>query len=80
MYRYLRYVPKNRLSRAVGRLVHARLPRPVARRLVRWFARNTPWARTSIDWSAASPGTRQVKRTRSASPGRSMTFAPAAMR
>lgn len=39
MYRYLRYVPKNHLSRAVGRLVHARLPRPVARRLVRWFAR-----------------------------------------
>lgn len=38
MYRYLRYVPKNHLSRAVGRLVHARLPRPVARRLVRWFA------------------------------------------
>jgi phosphatidylserine decarboxylase len=38
MYRYLRYVPKNRLSRAVGRLVHARLPRPIARRLVRWFA------------------------------------------
>lgn len=39
MYRYLRYVPKNRLSRAVGRLVHARLPRPVARWLVHWFAR-----------------------------------------
>lgn len=39
MYRYLRYVPKNRLSRAVGRLVHARLPRPIARRLVHWFAR-----------------------------------------
>jgi phosphatidylserine decarboxylase len=38
MYRYLRYVPKNRLSRMVGRLVHARLPRPVARRVVRWFA------------------------------------------
>lgn len=38
MYRYLRYVPKNRLSRTVGRLVHARLPRPLARRLVRWFA------------------------------------------
>ncbi len=38
MYRYLRYVPKNHLSRLVGRLVHARLPRPVARRLVRWFA------------------------------------------
>lgn len=39
MYRYLRYVPKNRLSRMVGRVVHARLPRPIARRLVRWFAR-----------------------------------------
>lgn len=38
MYRYLRYVPKNHLSRAVGRLVHARLPQPIARRLVRWFA------------------------------------------
>lgn len=39
MYRYLRYVPKNRLSRAIGRLVHARLPRPVARMLVHRFAR-----------------------------------------
>lgn len=39
VYRYLRYVPKNRLSRAVGRLVHARLPRPLARVLVRRFAR-----------------------------------------
>ena len=39
MYRYLRYVPKNRLSRTIGRLVHTRLPAPVARRLVRWFAR-----------------------------------------
>ena len=39
MYRYLRYVPKNRLSRAVGRLVHARLPRPIARLLVHRFAR-----------------------------------------
>ncbi|HKO58018.1 MAG TPA: archaetidylserine decarboxylase [Thermoanaerobaculia bacterium] len=38
MYRYLRYVPKNHLSRAVGRLVHARWPPPIARRLVRWFA------------------------------------------
>jgi len=38
LYRYLRYVPKNHLSRAIGRLVHARLPRPVSRRLVRWFA------------------------------------------
>lgn len=39
MYRYLRYVPKNHLSRFAGRLVHARLPRPLARRLVHWFAR-----------------------------------------
>ena len=39
MYRYLRYVPKNHLSRTVGRLVHARLPQPIARRLVRWFAK-----------------------------------------
>ena len=39
MYRYLRYVPKNRLSRTAGRLVHAKLPPPIARRLVRWFAR-----------------------------------------
>jgi phosphatidylserine decarboxylase len=38
LYRYLRYVPKNRLSRLVGRLVHAPLPQPIARRLVRWFA------------------------------------------
>lgn len=39
MYRYLRYVPKNHLSRFIGRLVHARLPRPIARRLVLWFAK-----------------------------------------
>jgi phosphatidylserine decarboxylase len=38
LYRYLRYVPKNHLSRAIGRLVHARMPKPIARRLVRWFA------------------------------------------
>jgi phosphatidylserine decarboxylase len=38
MYRFLRYVPKNHLSRTVGRLVHVRFPRPIARRLVRWFA------------------------------------------
>lgn len=38
MYRYLRYVPKNHLSRTIGRLVHARLPQPIARHLVRWFA------------------------------------------
>jgi phosphatidylserine decarboxylase len=39
MYRFLRYVPKNRMSRFVGRLVHVRLPKPLARRLVHWFAR-----------------------------------------
>jgi phosphatidylserine decarboxylase len=39
VYRYLRYVPKNRLSRVMGRLVHARLPRPLARMLVHRFAR-----------------------------------------
>lgn len=39
MYRFLRYVPKNHLSRLVGRLVHVRLPKPLARRLVHWFAR-----------------------------------------
>lgn len=39
MYRYLRYVPKNRLSRMIGRLVHARLPRPLARMLVHRFAK-----------------------------------------
>jgi phosphatidylserine decarboxylase len=39
MYRFLRYVPKNHLSRAIGRLVHVPLPKPVARRLVHWFAR-----------------------------------------
>ena len=38
MYRYLRYVPKNRLSRLVGRLVHTRLPAPLARVLVKTFA------------------------------------------
>jgi phosphatidylserine decarboxylase len=51
MYRYLRYVPKNHLSRAVGRLVHARLPQPVARRLVRWFA-----STYEIDIDAADKG------------------------
>lgn len=39
MYQFLRYVPKNHLSRTMGRLLHARLPRPVARRLVQWFAK-----------------------------------------
>lgn len=39
MYRYLRYVPKNHLSRTIGRLVHLPLPRPLARRLVHWFAK-----------------------------------------
>ena len=38
MYRYLRYVPKNHLSRAIGGLVHVRWPQPIARRLVSWFA------------------------------------------
>lgn len=38
MYRYLRYVPKNYLSRLMGRLLHARLPRPLSRRLVKRFA------------------------------------------
>ena len=38
MYRYLRYVPKNHLSRFVGRLMHVRWPKPIARRLVSWFA------------------------------------------
>lgn len=49
MYRYLRYVPKNHLSRFVGRLVHARLPRPLARMLVRRFA-----AAYQIDSDAAA--------------------------
>lgn len=39
MYRFLKFVPKNHLSRLVGRLVHTPLPRPVARRAVKWFAR-----------------------------------------
>lgn len=39
MYRFLRYVPKNHLSRLIGRLVHVKLPKPIARRLVHWFAR-----------------------------------------
>ncbi len=38
MYRYLRYVPKNHLSRTIGRLMHVRWPKPIARRLVHWFA------------------------------------------
>jgi phosphatidylserine decarboxylase len=38
LYQYLRYVPKNHLSRLIGRLVHMRLPPPIARRLVHWFA------------------------------------------
>ena len=48
LYRYLRYVPKNHLSRTIGRLVHMRLPKPLARRLVRWFA-----STYEIDVSAA---------------------------
>lgn len=39
MYRFLRYVPKNHLSRVVGHLVHFPLPKSIARRLVHWFAR-----------------------------------------
>jgi len=39
MYKYLRYFPKNQVSRWVGRLVHARLPRPISRRLVHLFAK-----------------------------------------
>lgn len=39
MYRFLRYVPKNHLSRTIGRLVHLPLPAPLARKLVHWFAR-----------------------------------------
>jgi len=38
MYRFLRYVPKNHMSRTVGRFLHARWPQPIARKLVRWFA------------------------------------------
>ncbi|PYQ26622.1 MAG: phosphatidylserine decarboxylase [Acidobacteria bacterium] len=38
VYRYLRYVPKNHMSRFIGRLMHVRWPKPVARRLVHWFA------------------------------------------
>jgi phosphatidylserine decarboxylase len=38
VYRFLRYVPKNRLSRTIGRLVHWPWPPPIARRLVHWFA------------------------------------------
>ncbi len=49
MYRYLRYIPKNHLSRLIGRLVHVRLPRPIARRMVSWFAKSY-----EIDVSAAS--------------------------
>jgi len=49
LYRFLRYVPKNHLSRFVGRLVHMPLPKPLARRLVHWFARTY-----QIDVDAAS--------------------------
>jgi len=49
LYRYLRYVPKNHLSRTIGRLVHLPLPRPLARKLVHWFARTY-----EIDTDAAS--------------------------
>lgn len=36
--RFLRYVPKNHLSRVVGRIMHMPLPRPLARWTVRKFA------------------------------------------
>ena len=49
VYRFLRYVPKNHLSRLAGGLMHVRFPRPIARRLVRWFA-----DAYKIDVSAAS--------------------------
>lgn len=49
MYRLLRYVPKKRLSKIVGALVHLPLPRPLARRSVRWFANAF-----DIDTAAAS--------------------------
>lgn len=49
MYRYLRYVPKNHLSRLVGRLVHTRLPAPLARAIVKRFA-----SAYEIDVDAAS--------------------------
>lgn len=39
MYRLLRFVPKNHLSWLVGTLVHVPLPRPLATRIIRWFAR-----------------------------------------
>src|SRR3974390_3546814 len=49
MYGLLRFVPKNHLSRVAGWLMHVRLPKPVARRLVRWFARTY-----DVDVEAAS--------------------------
>lgn len=39
MYRLLKFVPKNHLSQLIGSLVHAPLPKPIARRAIRWFAR-----------------------------------------
>lgn len=39
MYRLLHLVPKKRLSKLVGGLVHLPLPKPLARRSIRWFAK-----------------------------------------
>jgi phosphatidylserine decarboxylase len=47
--RMLRLVPKNHLSQLVGWFVHRRLPRPIARRAIRWFA-----STYEIDTSIAS--------------------------
>jgi phosphatidylserine decarboxylase len=49
MYKLLRYVPKSYASYLFGRLVHMRLPRPIARRSVGWFAKTF-----GIDVDAAS--------------------------
>ncbi|HXI13867.1 MAG TPA: archaetidylserine decarboxylase [Thermoanaerobaculia bacterium] len=49
MYRFLRFIPKNHLSLVVGKLVHVRLPRPIARWAVDRFARAF-----SIDRESAS--------------------------
>lgn len=39
MYRLLHIIPKKRLSKLVGGLVHLPLPKPLARKSVRWFAK-----------------------------------------
>ena len=49
MYGFLRFIPKNHLSWLVGTLVHLPLPRPLATRLIRRFARAF-----DIDTEAAS--------------------------